>query len=240
MAATFQTLNAVYTEVRRLTNKDSTTLPDATLLPVANRRYLELVREIIDTDDSWYAEIDTQNFTVDDGTYTIPADDTASTYGGGAVKIIRVEVTYDGTNWVVVQPISRKEMTDFGITLGSDTDAILDNFSESYPRYYHFGASIKIVPTPNTTRTNGLRIFNIARPNELTSSSSIPDIPKDFLGVLCDGLLYDFYREFQRFTEAKESKQDWLGGLANMRSLMQSRTTEDVAPVLQKRKQNYH
>ena len=239
MASTFQTLNAVYTEVRRLTNKDSTTLPDATILPVANKRYLEMVQEIIATDDSWYAEIDTQNFTADDGTYTIPADDTSATYGGGAVKIIRVECTYDGTNWVVAQPISRQELSVFGISIGSDTDTILDNFSESYPRYYHFGASIKIVPVPNTTRTNGLRIFNIARPNELTSSSSIPDFPKDFLGVLCDGLLYDFYRQFQRIPEARESKQDWFSGLANMRSLMSDRDTNSP-PIMKKRRQNYH
>lgn len=213
-------------------------MPDATLLPVANRRYLEMVREIVSLDDSWYAAIETQDFTVDDGTYTIKVDDTASTFGAGAIKVIRAECTYDGTNWVVAQPITRQELSILGIALGSDTDADLDEFSESYPRYYHFGGSIKIMPVPNTTRTSGLRIFHIARPNELTSSSSIPDFPKDFLGVLCDGMLYDFYRQFTRMVEAREAKQDWFNGLANMKLLMSDRDTNSP-PILKKRRQNY-
>ena len=54
MAAVWQTLNAIYTNVRSILNKDSNTLTDATLLPIANKYYYQIVMNLTDVNQNIY------------------------------------------------------------------------------------------------------------------------------------------------------------------------------------------
>ncbi|MEK7112784.1 MAG: hypothetical protein AAB875_05665, partial [Patescibacteria group bacterium] len=72
-------------------------------------------------------------------------------------------------------------------------------------------------PIPTAAVTSGLRTFFIERPDELTSSSSLPDLPKDWLSILQEGMLYDVFRKFGRTSDARDALNNWNVGLAKMK-----------------------
>lgn len=228
MASTYQTLGNVYTIVRSLANKDSNTLTDATLLAFANKYYYLLVRELVGLGEELYAEIASTALVADQREYSLPTDDTSSTFGGGAIKIQRVEVAYDGSNWHVATHIPFTEIRTPTI-LDADIDS---EYSKDFPKYYVKDRSLFLVPTPDSDDSvaggnTNLRIFWIKRPNELTSSSSIPDLPKDWLAVLQEGMLYDVFRKFGRTADARDALTNWNLGVARMRELEQGIDEEE-------------
>lgn len=222
MASTFQTLGDIYTIIRSLANKDSTTLPDATLLPIANKYYYLMLREIIGLREEFYAEISSADLVSAQKEYQLPEDSTSTPFGAGLIKIQRVEITYDGTNWRVAEHIPFTQVTTPTI-LAADVDQYYDKV---YPKYYIKDHRLWIMPEPDSTDDVGsgnanLFIFWIKRRGELTSSTSIPDLPKDWLGVLQEGMLYDIFRKFNRTNDARDALQNWQVGIQRMRELEQ-------------------
>src|SRR3990167_183998 len=121
MAAALQTLANIYTYVRSLANKDSNTLTDATLLNLANVWYYKIIRELADINEDIFGEISTASTVANQTEYALPIDDTASTFGGGTIKILRVEISYSGAVWKVAHPIditNRDDPTIFNSATG--------------------------------------------------------------------------------------------------------------------------
>lgn len=222
MASTYQTLTDVYADVRFAVSKDSTTLPDAQLLRLANKYYALLIRELIDLNEDLYAEIGSTDLVANQREYPLPAD-SASTYGGGLIKLQRVEVSYNGSMWYVAHPLSLQEIP--GPTI-LDADLNLQ-FSSASPRYWFKDRSLWLAPVPSSTDSvapgnANLRIYWIKRKNEMTSTADIPSIPKDFLNVLVEGMLGDVFRHFGRLTDMKIAENRWDTGIAKMREMEQS------------------
>lgn len=222
MASVFQTLGNIYTIVRSLANKDSNTLSDATLLAFANKYYYLLVRELVGLNEDLYAEIASTDLVANQREYSLSTDDTSTTFGGGAIKIQRVEVTYDGSNWYIAKHIPFNDILTPTIL---DAD-IKNEYSKTRPKYYFKDRSIFLIPTPESTddvaaSNANLYIFWTKRPNELTGTSSIPDLPKDWLAVLQEGILYDVFRKFGRTTDARDALNNWHLGIAKIRELEQ-------------------
>ena len=225
MASVFQTLNSAYTLVRSLANKDSNTLTDATLLPIANKYYYLLVRELVGLNEELYANISTADLVANQTEYVLPIDDTASTYGGGLIKILRVEVTHDGSTLYVAKPIDLSNQTNpiiYSATTGPSVAVINQDYDVTAPKYAFLDRSLWLFPIPTAAVTNGLRLFLVERPNELTSSSSIPDLPKDWLSVLQEGMLYDIFRKFGRTSDARDALNNWQIGITRMKELEQA------------------
>src|SRR3990167_8248844 len=109
MASSYQTLADVYSDVRYNAGKDSNTLVDADLLRLANKYFNLMFRELVGLNEDLYAEIASTALVADQREYSLPAD-SASTFGSGLIKLQRVEVTYDGTNWYVANPLSLQEI----------------------------------------------------------------------------------------------------------------------------------
>lgn len=226
MASTWQTLANVFTEVRNLSNKDSTTLPDTTLLPIANKYYYLIVRELVGLNEDIYAEISYTDLVSGQREYPLPVDDSTN-YGGGAIQIQRIEGSYNNTDWVVFQPTQIRQI---------QTPTVLDadlnsNFFRTQPAYWFKDRSVWIAPVPDSTDyttagNHNLYIYWIKRPNELQNTTDIPDLPKDWLAVLQEGILYDVYRKFNRSTEASDAKQNFYAGLGRMRELEQDIDTD--------------
>lgn len=215
MAAAYQTLADIYEDVRYLAGKDSTTLEDADLLRIANKYYLPLVRELVDLNEDLYAEISTANLVANQREYVLPTDNTTSTYGGGLIKLQRVEINYtgDSTDWKVMDPISLQE-----IATATKLDADINStFDESDPKYWFKDRSVWVAPVPDAAVTTGLYIYWIKRPNEMTADTAIPELPKDFLNILAEGMLIDVYRKYGRTAESKDAESKWEKGIANMR-----------------------
>ena len=230
MAATWQTLNACYTNVRSLLNKDSNTLPDATLLPWANKYYYQIIRELVETNQKIYGEISTADLVANQSEYVLPEDDTASTYGGGSIDILRVEVSHDGSNWYVAEENDLQNQPNsiiYSASTGPSIATVNQDYDTNQPRYAFFDRSIFLLPIPTAARTGGLRIFYIKRPNELSSSSSVPDLPKDWLYILAEGMLIDGYRKFGRANEATLTYQKFQQMLVDMRK-KEYRETKEV------------
>ena len=104
MASAFQTTDNVYTNVRFIVGKDSNTLTDANLLGLVNKYFNLMFRELVDLNEDLYAEFSSTALVASQREYQLPGD-SATTFGGGLVKLIRVEISYDGTNWYIADPI---------------------------------------------------------------------------------------------------------------------------------------
>ncbi len=222
MASTYQTLSNIYDDVRGLANKDSTTLLDATLLRLANKYYGRMSRELMSINEDIYAEISYADLVVNQQEYPLPTDDTDSPYGGGATKIQRVEVSFNGATWYIAKPISYDEVLGSSV-LQADRNS---QYSTSAPVYAVLNRSIFLFPTPDSDNdvaasNANLYIWWIKRPDEMTSSADIPDLPKDFLDVLTEGMLSDVYRTFGRVTEARDARNNFVIGVEKMKSLEQ-------------------
>lgn len=243
MASTYQTLTDVYADVRYLTGKDSTLLQNADLLRIANKYYLLLCRELIDLNEDLYAEISYTALVNGQREYPLPVDNTDGTgsnpYGGGLVKLQRVEITYDGSNWRVASPIGFQEIPGPTVT-DADVNRLYD---KDVPRYVFKDRSVFILPVPGSgdsvaSGNSNLRIFWVKRKAEMTAATAIPDLPKDFLSLLTEGMLIDVFRKYGRINDADRSKSNWEKGIEKMRSLEQSPDTEQQIRFMRAR-ENY-
>lgn len=227
MSSTYQTLANVYTDVRFIAGKDSTTLLDADLLRMANKYYLWLVRELVDIGEMLYGQISTADLVQDQREYPLPVDEddgeTTHPYGGGAINIIRVEISYDaGANWYVASPTN---LMDFDRTI--TLDAKLNDYgSTTSPLYWFFDRSVFITPVPSSSDSvssgnAGIRIWYIQRPGEMEDSAEIPDLPKDFLNILAEGMLIDVFRKYGRNTDMRIAQERFDSLTDRMRSMEQ-------------------
>jgi len=219
MASTYRSLADVYSDVRYNTGKDSVTLIDGDLLRLANKYFRLMVRELIDLNEDLYAEISYTDLVLNQREYPLPVD-SASTYGGGLIKIQRVEICYNDTDWYLASPISQQEIPGPTV-LNADINSI---YSEGAPKYWFKDRSVWIAPVPDsndyTTAGNAnLYIFWIKRPNEMTTSADVPNLPSDFLSVLTEGMLIDIFRKYGKLTDMKLAENRWEKGIIKMREM---------------------
>lgn len=220
MPGYYQTLANVFEDVRYAANKDSTTLSDTDLLRLANKYYLMMFRELVNLDEGFYAEISTTDLTADQQEYPLPADDTGSTYGGGLIKIHRVEVSYNGSDWYLATPTIIDNIPSPIAT----TEDVNDIFDKTAPTYWINDRSLWLAPVPETDDSvavgnDNLRIYWVRRPQELSGTSSIPDLPKDFLGIMAEGILTDVFRKYGRNEDLQIAQTAFSAGIEQMKQL---------------------
>jgi hypothetical protein len=89
--------------------------------------------------------------------------------------------------------------------------------------------AIGIRPQPTVAIANGIKIRYVALPAELTNATDKPQLPMGSHHVLVAGGTMDALRRLRMYEEAREYREEWIGGMANMigsyahRSVMQSR-----------------
>src|SRR3990167_3968064 len=186
--ASWQTIANTFTDVRFRANRTSTDLTDATLIPIANKTLREIYSALIGTNEDWYAEIATFDIVANQREYTLPADSGSTPWGGGAVKVLKVELQLDGTNWTIANPAKLGSIP----SAYNETD-IVGQFSNANPFYTVFDNSFFVFSGTIAAVTGGGRIIYIKRPAEVTATSDTPDLPNEFLAVLATGILRDVY-----------------------------------------------
>ena len=226
MSSSFQTLADIYADVRYIAGKDSNTLIDADLLRISNKYYLTIVRELVGLNQDLYGEISTTDLVADQKEYPLPVDATDAysnnaPYSGGAIKVLRAEVSYDHTNWYQAKPI---DLDNQNFALSSSTSVVNGNFDKSFPKYALWDRSLWLFPIPTSsdyvsTSNAGLRIFWVKRPAEMTATTDIPDLPKDFLSILSEGMLCDVYRKYGKIAESDRSRLNFNNMLQDMKRL---------------------
>lgn len=167
---------------------DTTLLKQFTVF--INSHYHKAVTMILASQDEWQFDdinktdypIATTNLVTDQQDYTLPAS-------LKMLRIRRVEITYDGSNWYKVEPFDIEQTG-----LATDTTSIRNNFSSTQPYYDIEYGAIKLYPIPSSNVTDGLKIWYIREPTEFTSASTTtePGFDEPFHRILSVGASLDW------------------------------------------------
>lgn len=168
---------------------DVTALAEFTRL--ININYHKVVTMIFASMDEWdfddinHADagfIKTYNITSGTQTVALPASDKI-------LKIKRAEITYDGTNWVRLNPM---DINEYGGT--SDAATIANNFTQSEPYYDMHGNYVYLYPIPNASVTAGLKLWITREIDEFTAADTTqsPGIDEPFHEMIAIGASLDY------------------------------------------------
>lgn len=178
-------------------NTDTTQFSDANRLLVANRWYHKIVTMILASQDEW--DWDDSNAT-DYPTATTPLVASRRDYTFPAslkiLKIKRVDVTYDGTNYYQARPI---DVSEFNFGNGND-DKVDQNFDKQSPAYDPKSNSIWLYPRANAADVSAgglVKIEFLREPAEFTLSdvttgSKEPGFDEPFHIMIALGMCWDF------------------------------------------------
>lgn len=147
--------------------------------------YMLCVNWINETSPDFYGSIDT---TIDlvNGTATYALPDLDSNSRSRVMNIDRVDIAYDGTNFVKALPIGVSELPDSSVSSFT--------YSTQNPRFRLYGSNLQILPTPTANATNAVKLYYKRRPLRMTSDSDSPDIPDASHELIAYGAAVDIIR----------------------------------------------
>jgi len=198
---------------RFLTNTNTTTYAAADLYASINMWYHTAVNEVLQSMDDWdfQGEYATASLVASQQEYTLPTD---------LIKIKRVEITYDGTNWYPVSPIDINQISD-----PTDSTSVTNDFATSSPYYDLMDGSLFLYPVPTSNVTDGLKIWYEKEATELSGATDEPNIPEAYQKILCYGAAKDY---FEKYSERE--------GFTNKRNLIQ----QNYNDLLERMKEFYN
>jgi hypothetical protein len=147
------TLTDIDSKVSEYTNTTSTTYTGAKRLINLNLALNEIQVEIWKACDEWdFDDSNNDDFPVLTTDLILGQQDYGlETY---MKRVKRLEISYDGTNWVRVKPFNVNESDTT-----NDTTDIANHFTKENPYYDTLGSSILIYPIPDDNITDGLKIW---------------------------------------------------------------------------------
>lgn len=214
------TLENLQSQVRELTNTDSSSYTDAQISANLTRWAHLFTTEILDSQDEWefQGETATTDLTADQQEYTFPTD---------ILKIKRIEITYDGTNWYKVNIWDSSER---GYSLDSDE---ISDFSEETPYAELFDKSMLLYPIPDESQTAGLKVWyseeivgEDSDGDDITSfsaSTDKPNIKEAFQRGLILGAAKDYAQKFQNWDLFKIADSEQEKIISRMKQFYGSR-----------------
>ena len=104
------------------------------------------------------------------------------------IKIHRVEVSYDGTNWYRC----RKFTQDDYLRAITETSNVGDDFDSTAPFYDLKTDSLDLYPIPQSNGTNQLKLFYKQDLTDLSADGDVPIISPEFHRILSIGAAYDW------------------------------------------------
>lgn len=141
----------------------ATNFASADRLLSLNNSIYEIETEIIKSQDGWRWDdsnntdlpVATTNLVTGQSDYLLPTDN---------ITVDRLEITYDGTNWVKVNRIDINEDGN-----PTDSSSVANNYSTANPFYQLIGRSVILFPTPTENVSNGLKIWGSRLSSAFTS-----------------------------------------------------------------------
>jgi hypothetical protein len=163
---------------RYLTRTDSTTYSDSDLDASLNAWNNVFTTEILAAMDDWdfKAETATSDLVANQQEYVMPTD---------LLKIKRIEVSYDGTNW--------KYVNWFDINERGEQTHNLTDFTTDEPYADMMDGSVMLYPIPTTSITGGIKIWYSKLDDMLTNATDQPKLAEPFQIGLCYGAAKDYY-----------------------------------------------
>ncbi len=169
---------------RFITDTDTTTFTNADLDASLNMYYDLFCTEIIDSMDEWdfNGEIATTDFVANQQEYVFPTT---------ILKIKRIELTYDGSNWYLASPMDINEVGS-----ATDTTSIRNNFVVQEPHYDLMDTSFMVYPIPTANVTGGVKIWFEELETQLSADTDEPAIVRPFHKGLCYGAAKDYFEKY--------------------------------------------
>ena len=222
--ATISTLNS---QTRFLTNTDSTSYSSSDLYANLTRWAHLFTAEIIDAQDDWdfQGEIATANLVANQREYIFPTN---------TLKIKRIELKLDGSNWVVANFIDASEI---GTPLSSETD-ITSKFDNTTPFVSPFDKGFQIYSGTITSVTNGIKIWYSEEivgvdtsGNDITSFSADtdkPNIAEAFQRGLIHGAAKDWFDKYELTERSREMERQINTIIEKMRQFYSKRSEREL------------
>lgn len=229
---------ALATDVRFRTQTDSTTLPDVTIMALANKYIAELSREAVKADEDVLGMIATIDLTATDTSreYSMPTN---------FMKLSRIEAKLDGTNWVRLQ-----ELNPATYARTTDETTILSNFSNLEGEAYFdlFRGSIWLYTGEvESAVTDGMKMWYQVYASPLTDVTSTTDMsvapssttqgfPKEFHELLSRYISRDYKSSGDRGLQLAEDerevllRQDRMEAIYNLTGINTNRNTLGEVP----------
>jgi len=143
---------------------------DSELIAWINDAYMQMVDELIKVQPDFFSKSATTDTVSGQREYDLPSDWT---------KILTVNIYQDGS-WTKVTPMGNADMR-FVPELADSAD---QGFSTGSPRYYIYGQKIGILPTPDTTTSDAIKIWYTYTPDTLDTDTESPDLPEQYHRIL--------------------------------------------------------
>lgn len=179
----------IFDYVRARSNTNSGTLPNSTLFLFLNERNRQYCAALQGVREDFLGERSTTDLIGNQQEYQLPDD---------CMKLKKVEMTYDGTNWKAGRFFDINQRPLFGVngTLGGEvlpTDAttISQNYTTDWPFVDVLENSLFLYPIPDTTRTAGLKLYYFKRPQDMTTTAASADLPKEYHSYLVEACTLD-------------------------------------------------
>lgn len=187
------TLGDINSKITFLTGADTTATGFATADRVIsiNNYYNRIVTMILKSQDEWdYDDKNNTDFPI--MTTSLVANQPDYALPTNVLKIKRVEVTFDGSNWYRAESIDDNERS------ADSTQTTINNLFQTARPYYdiQFG-SIFLFPIPTANVSGGLKVWVSRQITEITSSdlttgTYVPGFDPNFHMVLAYGAAYEF------------------------------------------------
>lgn len=158
-------LNDIYTETRRLTRTNSTTLANADCLLLSNDTYLDMMRALAREGVQVTGVIAYTNLVASQNNYAMPDD---------CFMIVRMEVNYDDpTDYRKWRKMSPEDLPNLPVVWQSFIQTNLKDDSV----FDVFGGQFYVAPTPTALATAGLRLWYIKRNASFTGTTPSTEYP---------------------------------------------------------------
>lgn len=221
------TLSELRSQTRFLTNTDSTSYSDTDLDLNLTRWAHLLTGEIINSQDDWdfQGEIATADLVANQREYTFPVD---------ILKIKRIELKLDGTNWVRAAWLDEAEISR---AIASEEE-ITEQFNNSEPFVALFNKSFFIFSGTITAVTGGIKIWYLkeivgkdATGADITSfsaSTDKPNINEAFQRGLCYGAAKDWYQKYGFTVQARDMDIELEKVIVRMKEFYGRRSEREI------------
>lgn len=192
---------------------------DAELGVWVNDAYGQIIDEIIKVQVDYFTKSSTSSTITDQQEYALPSD---------FEKMVMVNLQTDG-DWRHVQPMGDADLRF--IPRLADTSA-RQGFSTAEPKYYIFGNhTLGLMPVPDETTSNNIKIWYQYTPDELDEDSDVPVIPSRYQHIIKFGAYANFLDRDDEHVAAERMRQRFDEKLRKMIENLEDKQQDEVRRV---------
>lgn len=218
------TATQIFTIARYITNTNSVTAPNTSLLSLLSQRNTQLVVQLSKIKEDYNIERSEAALAADQEEYLLPTD---------CIRLKRLELQWQtGEDWKVVTfyDINESNRANDATTIGNE-------FSTDKPYADVFDKSFFLRPIPTVYNASGLKLWYVKSPAELTTVSDEPDSPVEYHRLLADLLAIDI-RQLKGDVSPGQALQSEAVVWDFLRSQVSPRVT-DESMVIKPSHENY-